>query len=351
MTRRSPQIPIAWVLLDIVLINLATYMAYLIRGFLYSDDQWKNLMMKEYHDMIWLIFIVVTVVRIATFFGFKLYKPVWRYASVNEFLNILKAVTLGSVIFIVAMFVSRQLFYSRAVIAIDWALNLIFIGMTKFASRIFGEYWHSASLEPETRVIIVGAGSTGQSALREMREHNGKHYRPVGFIDDDPEKQGKSILGIEVLGTTGNILSVIRKFRVNEVLIASSSMPERKTKEITSLADSNGISVSMFPGIRHVSSPHIGPEKILVIGGAGYIGSVMVRKMLQKGYRVRVLDSLLYGDQSLTELYKDQKFELIVGDFRHVETMVHAGKGVDAIVHLGGIVGDSACQLDPDFSI
>lgn len=351
MIKKKLLIFFSWLISDIVLVNLATFMAYLIRGLMYSDDQWKSLMMKEYYDMIWLILIVVTVVRIGTFFVFKLYKPVWRYASVNEFLNILKAVTLGSVIFIVAMFASRQLFYSRGVVVIDWALNLIFIGMTKFSSRIFGEYWHQSVHKPETRVLIVGAGSSGQNALREIREHKTKHYHPIGFIDDDPGKKGKSILGVEVLGTTDNISSVIRKSKANEVLIASSSMPENKVKEITSLSDSNGISVSMFPGIRSVSSPNIGPEKVLVIGGAGYIGSVMVRKMLRKGYRVKVLDSLLYGDQSLTELYKDPKFELIVGDFRHVETMVHAAKGVDAIVHLGGIVGDSACQLDPEFSI
>jgi nucleoside-diphosphate-sugar epimerase len=351
MIRKTSLMRIAWMLFDIVLVNLATYMAYFIRGLMYSDDQWKNLTMKEYHDMIWLILIVVTVIRIGTFFIFRLYKPVWRYASVNEFLNILKAVTLGSIVFIVAMFVSRQLSYSRGVVAIDWALNLILIGTTKFSSRIFGEYWYRSSDEPETKVLIIGADSTGQNALREMHEHKGKHYRPVGFIDDDPEKQGKSIQGVEVLGTSDNLSSIIRKSKANEVVIATNSISENKIKEITSLSDSNGVNVSVFPGISHVSSPHIGPEKVLVIGGAGYIGSVMVRKMLSKGYRVNVLDSLLYGDQSLTQLYNDPKFELIVGDFRHVETMVHAAKGVDAIVHLGGIVGDSACQLDPEFSI
>jgi nucleoside-diphosphate-sugar epimerase len=351
MIRKTSLMRIAWMLFDIVLVNLATYMAYFIRGLMYSDDQWKNLTMKEYHDMIWLILIVVTVIRIGTFFIFRLYKPVWRYASVNEFLNILKAVTLGSIVFIVAMFVSRQLSYSRGVVAIDWALNLILIGTTKFSSRIFGEYWYRSSDEPETKVLIIGADSTGQNALREMHEHKGKHYRPVGFIDDDPEKQGKSIQGVEVLGTSDNLSSIIRKSKANEVVIATNSISENKIKEITSLSDSNGVNVSVFPGISHISSPHIGPEKVLVIGGAGYIGSVMVRKMLSKGYRVNVLDSLLYGDQSLTQLYNDPKFELIVGDFRHVETMVHAAKGVDAIVHLGGIVGDSACQLDPEFSI
>jgi nucleoside-diphosphate-sugar epimerase len=64
-----------------------------------------------------------------------------------------------------------------------------------------------------------------------------------------------------------------------------------------------------------------------------------------------VLDSLLYGEQSISELYINPDFELIVGDFRHVDTVVRAARGVDAVIHLGGIVGDPACQLDPEFAI
>jgi nucleoside-diphosphate-sugar epimerase len=351
MTKKVLFYRISWVLVDILLVNLATFLAYMIRGLLYSDNQWKSLMLKEYADMFWLILIVVTFVRIGMFFIFKLYKPVWRYASVGEFINIVKAVTLGSVLFIVAMFISRQIFYSRGVVAIDWALNLIFIGMTKFASRIFNEYWRFSSRGPETRVLIFGAGSSGQSALREMRENKEKHYRSVGFIDDDPEKVGKSIQGVDVLGTSENIAEIIRKSSAKEVLIAVNSITESKLKELSDLSNASGAKVSVLREIRSLSSPGDIPEKILVIGGAGYVGSVMVRKMLQKGYKVKVLDSLIYGGQPLTDLYNNPDFELIVGDFRHVETIVHAARGVDAIVHLGAIVGDSACQLDPEFAL
>ena len=99
-----------WMLADIVLVNLSVYLAYIIRGLLYFDPRWKSLMMDEYHNMFWQIALVVTVIRIGTFFFLKLYKPVWRYASVTEFIGILKAVTLGTAIFIVVMYASRQLF-------------------------------------------------------------------------------------------------------------------------------------------------------------------------------------------------------------------------------------------------
>jgi nucleoside-diphosphate-sugar epimerase len=92
------------------------------------------------------------------------------------------------------------------------------------------------------------------------------------------------------------------------------------------------------------------PRNILVIGGAGYIGSVLVRKLLDQGYRVRVLDRLLYGEEALAELYGRQDFELIQGDFRNVEAVVRVVQGMSSIVHLGAVVGDPACALDEEFT-
>ena len=87
-------------------------------------------------------------------------------------------------------------------------------------------------------------------------------------------------------------------------------------------------------------------EKVLVIGGAGYIGSVLVRRLLEAGYEVRVLDLLIFGDEAVRELYRHPRFELIRGDFRRVDAVIHAVRGTDAVIHLGAIVGDPACALD-----
>jgi nucleoside-diphosphate-sugar epimerase len=92
-------------------------------------------------------------------------------------------------------------------------------------------------------------------------------------------------------------------------------------------------------------------EKVLVIGGAGYIGSALVERLLELDYQVRVLDLLLYQDNSIAEFLKHPAFELVQGDFRQIDTVVHAAQGVDSIVHLGAIVGDSACALCEDLTI
>lgn len=85
-------------------------------------------------------------------------------------------------------------------------------------------------------------------------------------------------------------------------------------------------------------------ETVLVVGGAGYLGSALVPLLLENGYRVRVLDSLLFGKDSLRSVARHPRFELIDGDVRDIRVGVQATKGCQSVVHLAGIVGDPACD-------
>ena len=89
-------------------------------------------------------------------------------------------------------------------------------------------------------------------------------------------------------------------------------------------------------------------EKVLVTGGAGYIGSVLVRLLLDKGYKVRVLDNLSFGGESIVDLLNDDRFEFIKGDVRNDEDLKKAVAGVDYVAHLAAIVGDPACRKFSD---
>jgi len=90
---------------------------------------------------------------------------------------------------------------------------------------------------------------------------------------------------------------------------------------------------------------------VLVIGGAGYIGSALVIQLLAKGVKVRVLDLLMYGTEPLKTVLDHPNLELIRADFRQIDKVVAAVRDVDMVVHLGGIVGDPACSLDEDLTI
>jgi nucleoside-diphosphate-sugar epimerase len=92
-------------------------------------------------------------------------------------------------------------------------------------------------------------------------------------------------------------------------------------------------------------------EDVLIVGGAGYIGSVLTEQLLAKGYRVRILDMELFGRDSLKTMIKHPRLEFMNGDFRNIEDIVRALRDIDAVIHLAAIVGDPACALDNETTI
>ncbi len=112
----------------------------------------------------------------------------------------------------------------------------------------------------------------------------------------------------------------------------------------------------MYVGSRYRMIPRNGNgggkiEDILVVGGAGYIGSMLTRQLLYAGYRVRILDLQLFGIDSLANVLSHPRLEVMRGDFRNIEDVVRSLHGVDAVVHLAAIVGDPACALDGETTI
>jgi nucleoside-diphosphate-sugar epimerase len=85
---------------------------------------------------------------------------------------------------------------------------------------------------------------------------------------------------------------------------------------------------------------------VLVVGGAGYIGAVILRKLLARGYKVRLLDNLAYGDKAIRDVLADPRVEFIRGDCRNIQDVVKAMANVRSVIHLAAIVGDPACAAD-----
>jgi nucleoside-diphosphate-sugar epimerase len=98
---------------------------------------------------------------------------------------------------------------------------------------------------------------------------------------------------------------------------------------------------------RYHFEPKADPEsvrQVLVLGGAGYLGSVVVARLLERGFKVRILDSFLFGEESLEDVRTHAGCELVRGDVRDIGAVVKAMRGCDAVVHLAAIVGDPACD-------
>lgn len=92
-------------------------------------------------------------------------------------------------------------------------------------------------------------------------------------------------------------------------------------------------------------------RRVLVIGGAGYIGSALVEKLLKLDLQVSVLDALHFGEEALSRVAGHPNLTLIREDFRHIEVLTRAMSGVVSVIHLGGLVGDPACAVDTDLTV
>jgi len=93
------------------------------------------------------------------------------------------------------------------------------------------------------------------------------------------------------------------------------------------------------------------PNRVLVIGGAGYIGSALVEKLLRQGLQVSVLDAMHFGEEPLAGVAGHPNLTLIREDFRHIEVLTRAMSGIGSVIHLAGLVGDPACAVDPDLTV
>lgn len=101
----------------------------------------------------------------------------------------------------------------------------------------------------------------------------------------------------------------------------------------------------------HASRRSRETNRVLLIGGAGYIGSALVPQLLDAGFKVRVLDSFMFGDEPIREFLGHPNLEAVEADFRRIDQLVENMSDVNTVVHLGGIVGDPACALDEELTI
>jgi nucleoside-diphosphate-sugar epimerase len=120
----------------------------------------------------------------------------------------------------------------------------------------------------------------------------------------------------------------------------------RPRKGETQVTEVNGHPKSAVRTSGNGHRPMGARARVTVIGGAGYVGSVLIRAVLDRGYHVTLVDSLLYGDEGINQLYGRPDFELVQDDLREVDAIRRGSRDADAVVHLGGLVGDPACGLD-----
>ena len=213
------------VLLDVVLIVLAYWSAYAIKFGAFSGSQAWDLFLRTVP--------VLVFVKMATFLVIGVYRGLWRYTSLDDLIVFVKAVVLSSVVSIlVVLFAFRFEGFSRTAFILDGILMLLFLAGSRMAFRLFRQLLPNSTIQEGRRVFIYGAGDGGELLLRELQNNREWRYIPVGFLDDDPAKNGKLIHGLKVFAANGDLTQVCKQLGADELIISSSKVSEERVQEI-----------------------------------------------------------------------------------------------------------------------
>lgn len=217
------------IIIDIILIIVAYFSSYLLKYEGIIDNYNLSLIEKSLP--------LIILIKLLTFSVFGLYRGEWRYTGISDLIKIFQATFFGSLITVVVLvFTFRFEGYSRFVFINDYIITFLLIGGVRILIRILKEYFSSIMLSNRgTRgipVLIMGAGDAGELLIREIKNNKKLGYIPVGFVDDDPEKMGKVIHGISVLGNRHDIPELIKKHQIKKLIIAILSMDKSKFQDI-----------------------------------------------------------------------------------------------------------------------
>jgi FlaA1/EpsC-like NDP-sugar epimerase len=228
---------------DACLLALAYYLAYVLR----FDEG----IPQRYESLLWDTIALTVAMKLVIFAMFGLYSKLWRFVDQKDFESILKAVVVSTVGLIVVLFLFSIGKHDppRGVLALDFLLSLVFACGARFAVRALVERpARGAILERAAHeVLIVGAGNGGQQVAFELRRNPGLRSAPVGFVDDDPRKQGMRIAGIKVLGGTPDLPRVLDGVQPDEVIIAIPSAPGTLRQQVVTACRERGIPVRTLP--------------------------------------------------------------------------------------------------------
>ena len=224
------------VLLDVFLVSFAYWLSYFLRfeGSAYGSN----------FPLFLQSLPIVLACLISVYFTFGVYRGVWRYTSVADLINYVKAVTAGVVLSIlILLFLYRFSSYSRTVFVIFWGISIFFLAGSRLSFRMIAESLRRNAVANGQKVLIYGAGDKEEFALREILSNQKLGLTPIGFIDDDVRKRSRKIQGYKVLGGRDDLENVVAKYKVKEIIVASGSILPENLQAACTVCDKMGVVV------------------------------------------------------------------------------------------------------------
>lgn len=294
------------VVIDAILMNLAFLLAFYIR----FDGNIMGDMAVGYFSVYIENAFILTMIKLVLLYIFGLYKNLWKYASIEEVLQIVGAAFVANTGVVTYMMMTQQKL-PRSIYILIFLLDTVLIGGIRLSYRAtrgirkYGFYRKGK----QKRIMVIGAGQAGAMVIKELRRHDDLKSKAVAIIDDDESKLGARIHGVPVLGDRYHIKKVAEAEKIDEIIIAIPSGYKNEIREIVEECSKTKCKLKIVPGIfelidgqvsikeiRDVEiedllgrdpvkvdldeiSSYLTDKVILVTGGGGSIGSELCRQI------------------------------------------------------------------------
>lgn len=234
-----------------------------------------------------------------------LYGQMWRHASVQEARRVVLA-GAGSGVTLAVLFLLARRLMPLSVVVLGAVVATMLVGALRFQSRLFAFRRGSPHA---TRVVILGAGKAGAAIVRELRRVSDADLLPVAFLDDDPRKQGRRLLGIRVIGGLDALAETVERHHAEQALLAMPSADSELVRRVANAADGAGITLKVLPPVTELINGQVsvrdvrdleisdllgrqqvetdldavrailGDRVVLITGAGGSIGSEITRQV------------------------------------------------------------------------
>lgn len=295
----------------------------------------------------WIPNLTLMIVCLCGFlWASKSYESLWRYAETDEYISL---IFMGGLAYVVYFLIQKILPIPKIPSVLSlciYSMSLLLMMTARFIYRKYRMKVTSRNQGKKVRCAIIGAGNAGVALLNEMKNNVSNHYQPVCFFDDDPEKVGKFIHGIEVKGKIDMMPLLLRNTMVTEIIFAIPSANPTRRKEILEMCSTLHCHVKVLPdsfaavqsenltqNVRNVKIDDLlGRERvvfnnqevfgflqdkvIMVTGGGGSIGSELCRQIAKRGPKrlivVDIYENNAYDLQQELKMEYGNKLDLKV---------------------------------------
>lgn len=335
-------------LVDIFTMIVNSYLSLILRYELHYT--WIE---KKYLNAIQEYMFINILTTLVIFIVLNLYNSVWSFASVHEEILIIGACTLSTAFQALGM-QFLMLKVPRSYYAFYWFLMVMTTTATRFSYRVLGilqQGIRKKNVKP-VNTMIIGAGEAGSMIIQEIRSNHYLNKKVVCIIDDNPFKKGKYLHGIKIVGNKKDIVEAVKKYGVQEIILAIPSADNKTTREILKICNQTECKLKVLPGmyqliteevsvskLREVSiedllgrdiidididsvASYIANQVILVTGGGGSIGSELCRQIASHNPKQLIIFDIYENNayeiqQELQKKYPALRLEVLIGSVRN----------------------------------